>query len=111
MKSQSDADANDAKDIAAGNSLIKDNCTDCHTFHGKGTASGPDLTGYGSREWLIGIIGNPAQKRFYKENDRMPAFVESATDEKQDRLSRQELELLVDWLRGEWYEPEGKKRP
>jgi ubiquinol-cytochrome c reductase cytochrome b subunit len=111
LKSQSDADANDAKNIAAGNSLIKDNCTDCHTFHGKGTASGPDLTGYGSREWLIGIISNPAQKRFYKENDRMPAFVESATDEKQDRLSRQELELLVDWLRGEWYEPEGKKRP
>ncbi len=87
-------------------SFIKDNCTECHTFHGKGTASGPDLTGYGSRDWLIGIIANPAHKRFYgKENDRMPAYAESATDAKKNLLSRQELELLVDWLRGEWYEP------
>ena len=68
-------------------------------------AKGPDLTGYGSRDWLIGIIGNPAHKRFYgKENDRMPAYAESATDAKKNVLSRQELELLADWLRGEWYE-------
>ena len=89
------------------NKLIAENCTECHTFHGKGTASGPDLTGYGSRDWLIGIISNAAHKRFYgKENDRMPAFAESTTDPKKNVLSRQELELLVDWLRGEWYEPE-----
>ena len=70
---------------------------------------GPDLSGYGSHDWLIAIVGNPAHKRFYgKENDRMPAFAESATDAKKNVLSRQELELLVDWLRGEWYEPEGK---
>ncbi len=36
----------------------------------------------------------------------MPAFAESATDAKKNVLSRQELELLADWLRGEWYEPE-----
>ena len=93
-----------------GRTLITENCTDCHAFHGesKGTgAKGPDLTGYGSRDWLIGIVGNPAHKRFYgKENDRMPAYAESSTDAKKNVLSQQELELLVDWLRGEWYEPE-----
>ena len=36
----------------------------------------------------------------------MPAFAESTADPKKNVLSRQELELLVDWLRGEWYEPE-----
>lgn len=107
LKSQSEADARDAKIIAEGVSFIRDNCTECHTFHGRGTASGPDLTGYGSRDWLIGIVSNPSHRRFYyNENDRMPAFAESATDPKTNILTRQELELLADWLRGEWYEPE-----
>ena len=38
----------------------------------------PDLTGYGSRQWTIAIIKDPAHKRFYgKDNDRMPAYAES----------------------------------
>ena len=36
----------------------------------------------------------------------MPAFAESAADAKKNVLSQQELELLADWLRGEWYEAE-----
>jgi ubiquinol-cytochrome c reductase cytochrome b subunit len=110
LKSQRDADTRDLANITAGDKLIADNCTDCHTFHGKGGgtgAKGPDLTGYGSRKWIIGMVSDPAHKRFYgKENDRMPAFAESSTDAKKNVLSRQELELLADWLRGEWYEPE-----
>ncbi len=110
LESQRDADTREAKNIAAGKTLISENCTDCHAFHSpsKGTgAKGPDLTGYGSREWLMGIIADPAHKRFYgKENDRMPAYAESATDAKKNILSRQDLEILADWLRGEWYEPE-----
>ena len=36
-------------------------CTDCHKFRDEGeVGSAPDLTGYGSREWLIGMIGRPA---------------------------------------------------
>ncbi|MEI8371979.1 MAG: cytochrome b N-terminal domain-containing protein [Planctomycetota bacterium] len=110
LKLPSDADRRDLANSTAGKNLITENCTDCHTFHSphKGTgARGPDLTGYGSRDWLIGIVGNSAHTRFYgKENDRMPVYVESATDTKKNVLSQQELELLVDWLRGEWYEPE-----
>jgi mono/diheme cytochrome c family protein len=105
LKPQSDADARDAKDIAAGKKLIAENCVECHTFHGKGTASGPDLTGYGSGDWLVGIIANPAHRRFYfKENDRMPAYAESTAEPKKNILSQQEVELLAEWLRGEWYE-------
>ena len=36
----------------------------------------------------------------------MSAYLESTSDVKKNLLSRQELELLVDWLRGEWYEAE-----
>ncbi|MGO9113759.1 MAG: cytochrome b N-terminal domain-containing protein [Thermoguttaceae bacterium] len=110
LKSQQDADVRDLADIKAGSKLIEENCTDCHTFHGKGGgtgAKGPDLSLYGSRGWIIGIVSNPAHPRFYgKENDRMPAFSESTTDARKNVLGPQELELLADWLRGEWYVPE-----
>ena len=38
-------------------------------------ATAPDLTGYGSRRWLISFINNSAHEDFYgKHNDRMQAF-------------------------------------
>ena len=62
----------------------------------------PDLAGYGSREWLRAFIANPAQVRFYNENnDRMPAFAKNANTDDGNILTREEIELLVAWLRGE----------
>jgi ubiquinol-cytochrome c reductase cytochrome b subunit len=88
--------------LAAGReAILKElTCIDCHKFHDNGELGlAPDLTGYASREWLTAFISDPAHARFYPEtNDRMPAFGP-------DRLSRDEVKLLVDWLRGEWYEP------
>ena len=53
-----------------------------------------------SRDWLIGLITNPAHENFYgKRNDRMPKF----GDEK--ILDPQAIALVADWLRGDWYEP------
>ncbi len=80
-------------------------CTDCHKFHGKGTlGDAPELNGYGSPAWIAGIIANPADKRFYgKLNDRMPAYA-AAADPAQNALNPEQIKLLTDWLRGEWYE-------
>jgi ubiquinol-cytochrome c reductase cytochrome b subunit len=79
-------------------------CTECHQFHKPNEdASAPELTGYGSRDWLIGILSDPRHERFYgKRNDRMPAF---GSDQILDAAS---LRLIADWLRGEWYEPPGE---
>lgn len=81
-------------------------CVDCHKFHDDGSLGmAPDLTGYASREWLREFISNPEHERFYPDtNDRMPAFAAS-DDPAANRLSSQELDMLVAWLRGEWYEP------
>jgi ubiquinol-cytochrome c reductase cytochrome b subunit len=105
LKSQRNIDTRDASLIASGRDLIVGddiNCTECHQFR-KPTedASAPDLTGYGSRQWMIDFINNPAHPRFYgKRNDRMPAFgAEKMLDQKS-------IEMVVDWLRGEWFEPE-----
>jgi len=76
-------------------------CKDCHQFHVKDPdAFAPDLTGYGSRDWLVRFLNNPGHEDFYgKRNDRMPAFGEKKM------LSPEEIGLIADWLRGDWYEP------
>jgi ubiquinol-cytochrome c reductase cytochrome b subunit len=104
LKSQRELDRQTASVIAEGKALIDHadmRCTECHEFQ-KPTedATGPVLTGYGSRDWLIEIIANPEHERFYgKRNDRMPAFGAKKI------LDSQAITLLADWLRGDWYEP------
>ena len=107
LNSQRAADEHDAPIIAEGKTLLTSadvRCTECHQFHKKDEdTTGPDLTGYGSREWLIGFITNPAHERFYgKRNDRMPKFGEDKI------LDAQAIGLLADWLRGDWHEAGGK---
>lgn len=104
LKSQKTSDARDAALIAEGKAHITGSlmsCVDCHKFHDEGEdPTAPDLTGYGSREWLVAFIGNPAHERFYGErNDRMPEFGTK------QMLSEREIGLIADWIRGEWYEP------
>jgi ubiquinol-cytochrome c reductase cytochrome b subunit len=104
LKSQAATDASETALIAAGRQFLVDEmaCTDCHQFRvADDTATAPDLTGYGSRAWLVEFLRNPKHKRFYGErNDRMPAFGENGT------LDEKSIGLLADWLRGDWYEPQ-----
>ena len=100
----------DASTVDAGRELLSGelDCVQCHRFHKEGDlGSAPDLTGYGSRDWLLGMIGNPQHERFYNEehNDRMPAFAKDPNQPQANLLSPRELSQIVDWLRGEWYEP------
>ena len=103
LTSQRDADAAEAALIEEGKTHLLDDiaCADCHEYHFEDEdVSGPDLTGYGSRDWLISMIADPASEAHYGEaNDRMPAFGPDGV------LTTREIELLVDWLRGDWYEP------
>jgi len=103
LPGQAKLDAEQQELIAEGREMFSMwGCTDCHRFHGKGTSVGPELTGYGSREWLRAIIADPTEKRFYGErNDRMPAYAPPG-EPASHLLSEEQLGLLVDWLRGDW---------
>ncbi len=99
---QRDMDRNDAGRIAAGRVAMANEvmrCTECHKFHEHDDEPvGPDLTGYGSRAWLVDFIGDPAHVRFYgRRNDRMPGY---AVDQVLDAES---IGLIADWLREDWY--------
>jgi ubiquinol-cytochrome c reductase cytochrome b subunit len=94
--------------VEDGRAILADDstgCAMCHKFHDAGSeGTAPDLTGYGSQEWIAGMIANPDSERFYKhlvdendpDNDRqkMPAF--------DQRLSPEAIELIASWVRGEW---------
>ncbi len=103
LKDQLAADQRDAALIEEGRALISNGsrCLDCHQFRKKDEdATAPDLTGYGSRRWLISFISNAAHPNFYGEhNDRMPSFGSEQI------LTAQAIGLIADWLRGTWYEP------
>ncbi|MEO7999644.1 MAG: cytochrome b N-terminal domain-containing protein, partial [Gemmatimonadaceae bacterium] len=102
LKSQKETDVRDSAKIAIGRAFIQDTtngCTSCHTYRER-TKDGPDLTGYGSRDWMIAFISDPAHERFFGDNnDRMPSFGKEKT------LTTKELGLVADWLRGDWYMP------
>jgi len=114
LSPQKEQDAKESARIGEGKKLILGDygCTDCHRYGGKGQlGNGPDLVGWGSREWLVSLISNPAHQRFYgKKNDRMPAYAESADEPDKNVLSAAAIGILADWLRGEWYEPDESRQ-
>ena len=77
-------------------------CDTCHKTYedSRPAIQAPDLRGYMSRDWLIGIIADPETSRFYgNTNESMPAYHRNAEDAV---MTMKEIELLTDWLRGYW---------
>jgi ubiquinol-cytochrome c reductase cytochrome b subunit len=70
----------DAKLAADGEALFKDKCMNCHTYEGDGAflLEGPDMTGYGSRTWLMRQIADAEQH--YGELNEMPKFDDDLDD-------------------------------
>jgi ubiquinol-cytochrome c reductase cytochrome b subunit len=106
LRSQAEADARDAALVERGVALLQKNCTnECHRFGDFGQLGlAPDLTGYGSYEWMMGLVSDPTHDRYYRrENDRMPSFAKDLDQPQRHSLRVRELSLIVDWLRGEYY--------
>jgi len=99
LPAQREADLRDSRMIEEGRKLLADvtlDCSDCHAWRENKGGTAPAFEGYASVEWLREFIKNPAHPKFYgKRNDRMPAFGEPG------RLSDHDIEMLIDWMRGE----------
>jgi ubiquinol-cytochrome c reductase cytochrome b subunit len=99
---QAEADEADRALIDEGRELIASeeiNCVRCHAFGGVlESDEAPVLIGWGSRDWLLGMMHDPTQLNYYgADNDGMPSFgVEGS-------LTLAQMELLADWLRRDWY--------
>ena len=104
-------DTGNMKLVKRGRELIADTdrCGSCHPYRENETELGyaPDLNGWGSTEWVVGIITDPTHQRFYPDtNDRMPRFG-VASEGGLPALTREQIELVSRWLRGSWYQPKG----
>ena len=87
------------------NGSLTASCSDCHALKpNDGTASlsdgsgpgYPTLTGYAGKLWLTSFIRNPADESFYgADHNAMPGF--------EGKIGEKELELLVDWLVGNYF--------
>jgi ubiquinol-cytochrome c reductase cytochrome b subunit len=79
-------------------------CTDCHDSLGakfKVTGDGfgyPDIADYGSKPWLTAFILDPGSDQFYGDDNKMQVF--------KGKISDRELDLLVRWMTGDYYETE-----
>lgn len=89
----------DAKLAETGGVLFdKEGCLSCHSLDGANKAAdeewtGADLKGWASEAWLSAFIRNPGHPRFYGEKDNeMDAF-------DVEKVSKQELAVVVHWLR------------
>jgi ubiquinol-cytochrome c reductase cytochrome b subunit len=104
LPAQAIADEADRALIEEGRELIASeeiNCVRCHAFGDVlESDEAPVLDGWGSRDWILGLLHDPTQLQYYgAENDGMPSFgVEES-------LTRVQMELLADWLRRDWYVP------
>ena len=73
----------------------------CHRWGAINEADeAPNLTDYGSRDWMIRMISQPNHV-YGEENDRMPAFNPPERPGEQ-QLTTEKIGLIVDWLREEW---------
>lgn len=78
-------------------------CIDCHALT-KGSFKpkpmndnyAPELTGLYSKAWLKDFLSHPARSQHYAAKNQMPGFA--------DRLSDEELDLLVRWMLKDYHE-------
>ena len=76
-----------------------DTCSSCHETIGEEFATRdnggiPELSKYGSRQWLRSFLRNPGSEQHYGSKNQMPAYA--------DKLTSREMDLLVDWLTGNY---------
>ena len=83
-------------------------CADCHNLHVLDEDEplaepdyGPTMTNYGGADWLRSFLEAPEDH--YTNNNAMPAFG--------NQLSEREMEMLVRWMAGDYYQAGGDAAP
>lgn len=88
-----------------GSDAVETACLGCHEMAidgqklgSSGLAPAPELTGYGSEEWLRDFLLDPGAERHYGKRNAMPSY--------KDRMSEKDFDILLRWMRHRWYEPQ-----
>jgi ubiquinol-cytochrome c reductase cytochrome b subunit len=78
-------------------------CESCHSLGAGETNIGPNLGGYGSKQWLEAFLDAPGSDLFYGEASDMPSF--------QTKLSAEEKRTVIAYLQALANEPASEPGP
>lgn len=90
--------------MTRGKALFQQNCAGCHSYKGvfdTGDFRAADLAGFGSQEWVLGLLNNPGHKDYFGRTGRksMDDFMNSAfPDRLQKGDDRNDVHTLARWL-------------
>jgi ubiquinol-cytochrome c reductase cytochrome b subunit len=85
--------------MTRGADLYEQHCTKCHVLRGRGEYDAPVHTGFASREWILGMLHDPQDPRYFgrTEIDDMKSM---------EKLGDQKLEQVTEFLFAEGHEPQ-----
>jgi ubiquinol-cytochrome c reductase cytochrome b subunit len=83
--------------LTQGHSLLERRCLGCHAFEGKGTGTqtASDLKQFGTREWIRGLLANPASVRYFGKAKKLDGMSEWKQNSK---LTAKELDDVADFV-------------
>lgn len=82
-----------------GKDLYAQNCSSCHVLHGQGEYEAPVHTGFASRPWILGMLHDPQDERYFGRTD--------IDDMKSmEKLGEDKLEAVTEFLFAEGHEPQ-----
>jgi quinol-cytochrome oxidoreductase complex cytochrome b subunit/mono/diheme cytochrome c family protein len=84
--------------MTRGPDLYTQNCTKCHALRGEGEYEAPVHTGFGSREWILGMLHDPQGDRYFgrTEIDDMKSM---------EKLGDAKLKAVTEFLYSQGQEP------
>ncbi|MCB9667020.1 MAG: cytochrome b N-terminal domain-containing protein [Myxococcales bacterium] len=84
--------------LVGGGDLYRTHCTKCHVLGGEGEREAPDHDGFGSREWILGMMHHPQDVQYFGTTkiDDMPS---------QKKLGEPALKAIAEFLYAQGQEP------
>jgi ubiquinol-cytochrome c reductase cytochrome b subunit len=85
--------------LTRGTDVYAQHCKKCHVLDGEGERDAPDHTGYGSREWIFGLVHNPDDDHYFgktKLDDMKPM----------GKLGEEKLKAVTEFLFSLGHEPQ-----
>jgi ubiquinol-cytochrome c reductase cytochrome b subunit len=84
--------------LTQGRMVLERKCLGCHFFDGKGSGeqqTASDLSGFGSRDWIRGLLANPKAPQYF---GKVPQCDGMAEWKKTSKLSPKQLDDVADFV-------------
>jgi ubiquinol-cytochrome c reductase cytochrome b subunit len=83
--------------LTQGKAVLERRCLSCHVLdgHGLGEPSAPDLAGYGTRDWIRGLLDDPQSPRYFGKVHGCDGMAEW---KKNSKLDARQLDAVADFV-------------